>query len=341
MSNRLQMTPDDRTAYQGLVPEGWHRAETPEAKLFAFGLMRVYEELEGTIDLHIHSGPDFGHRLLDSLEVAAQSKAVKMRAIVLKSHAQSTVERAHHLRRMIGGGLDIFGILCLNPSVGGLNPAAVQMAIKLGAKGVWMPSMWADNHSQYVHRSKTKMGYESLDMVFPPKGLTVFDDNGRLKIEVTEILEMVAEADIMLSTGHLRVDESHALLDEANRVGVKKMLVHTVNYHVLDYPLKELEKLADKGAFLEFGYTSLPNPVWPPDDPARQMSLDGVATVIKTVGAERCVVTSDAGPMASPPQIECIRQWITMLKYKGFSQADIDLMTKHNPARLLGMDPKL
>jgi hypothetical protein len=157
-------------ACHGLVPEGWQRAETHAAKLFAFGLMRIYEPLAGTIDLHIHSAPDFGHRLLDSLEIAAQAKAVNMRAIVLKSHAQGTAERAHHLRRMIGGGVDIFGIICLNPSVGGFNPAAVRMALKLGVKGVWMPSMWADNHAQYVHRSRTKMGYESLDMDFPGRG---------------------------------------------------------------------------------------------------------------------------------------------------------------------------
>ena len=300
--------------------------------------LRIYKALEGTIDLHVHGHPDCADRLLTDLEVAIQAKAVKMRAIMLKCHINSTAERANTVQKTIGDGIEVFGMICLNPAVGGLNPAAVEKAIEMGAKAVWMPSMWAENHAQYVRQAQSRMGYETIDVEFPEKGETILSDDGMIKPEVLEILNLVGDKDLMLSTGHLSLHEAHTLLDEANKVGIKKLLVHTVNYHVLNYPLEEQKKMVDKGAFLEFGFTSLPGPLWGPVDPNRIISLDDVCTSIRSVGPENCILTSDAGQITSPPPIEGIRQWIELLKIKGFSQRDLDCMTKTNPAKLLGLD---
>lgn len=300
--------------------------------------VRLYRDLEGTIDLHIHTIPDGFPRLMDDIETVVQAKAVKMRAVMLKGHVTATPDRAYIAQRAVGGGIDVFGMICLNTPVGGMNPEAVKMAIRMGAKAVWMPSMWAENHARYVRESQKLMGYETIGMQFPEPGETILTNDGEMKTEVKEILRLVADHDLMLSTGHLSLKESHLLLDEAKKMGIKKLIVHTVNYHVLHYPLEDQKRMVEKGAFLEYGFTSLPYPIWEPADPKRRISLDDVVTSMRAVGVEHCVLTSDSGQVSSPPPVECMRLWIEFLKIKGFKAEEIDCMTKANPAKLLGLD---
>jgi len=302
--------------------------------------LRIYKDLEGTIDLHIHSIPDASPRLLDDIEVAAQAKAVKMTAVVLKCHATATPDRAYIAQRAVGGGIEVYGIICLNPAVGGMNPEAVRMAIRMGAKGVWMPSTWSKHNVQYMQLYRHPMGTETLGRDPIEEGETVLSKEAQIKPEVKEILALVAEQDVMLSTGHLSLNEAHMLIDEACQVGVKKLSVHTVNYHVMGYPLEDQKILVQKGAFGEYGFTSLPYPIWEPADPSRRISLDDVCRSIRNVGAEHCVLSTDSGQVTSPPPIECMRLWIELLRVKGVDQEEIDTMTKLNPAKLLGLESR-
>jgi len=301
---------------------------------------RTYEALEGAIDIHQHTHPDAADRLLTDLEAVAQAKAVGMRALVLKCHVSMTPDRAAAAREAVGGGIEVFGIICLNPAVGGINPEAVKFAIKLGAKGVWMPSMWSAHNVRYIKEMKHKMGDESIAPQFGDQGVDIVDDKGRMKPEMHDILGMAAQADIMVSTGHLSVEGAHLLLDEANKAGVRKLVVHTVNYHTMNYPLKDLEKMVKvNGAFLEFGFSSLPNPIWMPVDMSRLWTLSDICNAIRTVGPEHCILSTDSGQFTTASPIECMRMWGEMMKVRGFSRAETDLMTKTNPAIVLGLDP--
>jgi hypothetical protein len=297
----------------------------------------IYAELAGTIDMHIHGNPDFCRRLLDDIDIVRLAKATGMRAVMLKSHAGPTADRAYIAQKAVGGGISVFGLICLNPSVGGLNPAAVAMAIKGGVRAVWMPSMWAEHHAAYVRRTGRGMGYESIGMEFPERGETILGEDGRMKPEVDEILDMVAAADIMLATGHLSLPEAHLLVEQAQRRGITRLVVHTVNYHVMKFPLADLKEMVARGAVLEFGFSSLPNGVWDPADPARATSVADAAAIMREVGPANCVVTSDCGQFSTPMPIEAMRLWIEHLKFSRFMPAEIDAMTKHTPARLLGL----
>jgi len=303
---------------------------------------RIYKDLEGAIDIHMHPAPDGYPRLLDDVEVAAQAKAIKMRAIVIKNMISQSPDRAYIAQRAVGGGIDVFGIICLNVYLGGFNVEAVKMAIRMGAKGVWMPAQWTAHELNYYRQTDAVTGAETIGAGHDEEGgLTILDDQGIIRPEISKIIELVAEADIHLSTGHTSLEECHALLDEANRLGVKKKIVHTVNFHVMAYPLRELEKMVkDKGAFIEFGFTSLPNSIWDPVEQYRhrQMTLNDVCKTIRTVGVENCVLSTDSGQTTSPPPIECMRLWTEFLKIKGFSKEEVDIMIKKNPAILLGLD---
>lgn len=299
----------------------------------------IYSGLEGTIDIHCHGNPDFCPRLLDDLELAQLAKATKMRAIMMKSHAGPTADRAYIAQKAVGGGIDIFGLICLNTPIGGFNPAAVALAIKNGVKAVWMPSMWAENHAKYVREMGSGMGYETIGMKFPDQGETIFDANGKIKDEVLQILDMVAEADIMLATGHLDLEESHTLLQQAKARQIDKIVVHTANYHVMKYPAGDLKEMVENyGAVLEFGFSSLPNGVWDPVDPNRLVTLTDICDLIRAVGSKNCLVSTDCGQFSTPMPIEAMRLWIEHLGSRGFSQAEIDDMTKIVPARVLGLD---
>ena len=297
----------------------------------------IYAGLEGTIDIHIHGNPDFCPRLLDDADVVALAKATRMRAVMLKSHAGPTADRAYIAQKAVGGGIDVFGLICLNPSVGGLNPEAVALAIKGGVKAVWMPSMWAENHAAYVRRIGRGMGYESIGMEFPDHGITILD-GGALKPELSHILDMVAKADLMLATGHVSLPEAHVLCQEARARGITKLVVHTVNYHVMKFPLADLKDMVDRcGAVLEFGFSSLPNGIWDPADPARNTTVADCAAIMRAVGPANCLVTSDCGQFSTPMPIEAMRLWVEHLRFSNFTPDEVDAMTKHVPARLLGL----
>ncbi|CAN1558231.1 hypothetical protein MCEMSEM23_02521 [Rhabdaerophilaceae bacterium] len=318
------------------------QASSSENTMWDFAINTgIYRDLEGTIDMHVHPNPDFCARLLDDRDLVALAKATKMRALMIKSHAGPTADRAYIAEKAVGGGIKVFGLICLNPSVGGFNPAAVKLAIKSGVRGIWMPSMWSENHASYVRKEGAGMGYQTIGMEFPPEGsgLSILDANGAIKRDVLTILDMTAEADLMLATGHLGLDEVHVLLSEAKKRAMTKLVVHTANYHVMKFPLTDLKQMAfDYGAVLEMGFSSLPNGIWDPLDRGRLIGVKEVAEMIRAVGPENCVCTTDCGQFSTPMPIEAMRLWISHLRSQGFSQGEIDQMTKHVPARLLGME---
>ena len=77
------------------------------------------------------------------------SGRVGARAIVLKTHQGTTMDRAYLCNRhneIVHGktnNFTMFGSITLNKVVGGINPKAVDVALKLGAKVVWLPTQSA------------------------------------------------------------------------------------------------------------------------------------------------------------------------------------------------------
>ena len=107
--------------------------------------------MKGVIDMHVHTNPDLRLRAYDDLELTDAAVKVGARAIVIKTHQGTTMDRAYLCNRynkIVHGDNDftMFGSITLNHPVGGLNPAAVEVALKLGAKVVWLPTQPAQHH---------------------------------------------------------------------------------------------------------------------------------------------------------------------------------------------------
>jgi hypothetical protein len=285
------------------------------------------EVLEGAIDLHFHATPDLHDRLLDEVEIAKEAREAGMRAVLSKAHYGINASRMYYVSKAVPG-IHTFGGVVLNPAVGGLNPSAVEAAIQFGGKEVWMPSIFSDAHIQHF---KGTYGTMPGRVKWPEKGITILDSEKKLLPAIKEILDMVAEANIILGTSHCSAEESRILINEAFRRGVKKILVTHPHNEVPDLSLEVQLEFARKGAYLEQCFL----PTMPMFYNAR---IKDVIEVIRKAGPERCVMATDFGQVFCPSTVEGLRMFILSLMNQGITEKEIDIMVRKNPAKLLDLE---
>ena len=63
------------------------------------------------------------------------------------------------------------------------------------------------------------------------------------------------------------------------------------------------------------------------------------ARLIQSVGAEHFIITSDFGQEGNPRHPDGMRAFMAALLEAGLTSAEIDLVARRNPARLLGLEP--
>lgn len=296
--------------------------------------MRLDQELlQGAIDIHVHSSPSLFERMYDHAELAEHMRDAGLRAVVIKSHHLGTADRVHFVRKMVPG-IDVFGSIVLNYAVGGLNPFAVDAAIKFGAKVIWMPTVDARHHLQhYGQAGQYGAAMRAVGGVAKAytqvAGITVVDDEGRFLPQVRDILELVAEANIALSCGHLSVPEIMLLIREAKAMGVKKVFVDHPNLFFMGpIPFEAQEEMARAGAYINCTFAEL-SPKW------YSISVSQMAQQIRRLGPDNVLLSTDLGQPHNPPPAEGLRILIRLLLEEGLSAEHIKTMAHANPARLL------
>jgi hypothetical protein len=282
--------------------------------LTAFG----QSNLSGVIDIHVHSDPDSMPRSIDAIDLARLAKARGMRGLVLKNHYESTAALAYIVRKEVPG-IEIFGGIDLNRSVGGINPAAVErMVLMKGGWGrvVWMPTFDSENQVRY---SKENRPFVSVAK------------EGRLLPEVEQVIDLVAKHGLTLETGHSSAEEGLMIVREARRRGVR----HVVVTHAMAAPVRmtipEMQEAAREGAFIEFVYSATLGP-------DRVVEIGDYAKAIREVGPHSCILSSDLGQVGNPLHPDGMALFFGALLKNGVTQADIDLMSKTNPSRALGLE---
>jgi hypothetical protein len=270
-------------------------------------------DLGGVIDLHAHVAPDTAilpfRRSVDAIEAAQLARIHGMRAMVFKEHNTETASWAYLVSQVVPG-IELFGGIVLNRAVGGINPVAVEsMALTRGNRGriVYMPTM----DSEYYNPGS-------------PDAVPVSRD-GELLPEVHEVLEVMAEYDLGLSTGHSRPEESLMLIEAAREAGVDKIYVqHPTDGRIL-MAMDTMKEAVRLGALIEI-------------ELSRAGLTEQKLADIRELGPENVLVTSDLGQPGNVTHAEGFRQALTVLREAGFSQAEIDTMTRINPARFLGLE---
>jgi hypothetical protein len=273
-------------------------------------------DVRGLIDMHIHTGPDVRPRLLDDIDAARQAAQAGIRAVVFKSHVTCTADRATIAGKVVPG-VRVFGGVTLNAALGGLNPAAVEAALRLGARIVWMPTISAQNHIR-------KHGGAS-------QGIGVLGEDGALRPSLFDVFELVKQHDAILATGHLSVEEIMALASGARAAGVRKVVVTHPEMPWIDMPVDVQKRLRDLGVYFERCYVSLLPEIG-------NVPLARIVSDIRLVGVSSTVLATDCGADGLPAPVAGLRAFVAALLAEGFSHRDIQLMTGETPAELLGID---
>jgi hypothetical protein len=274
--------------------------------------------LAGVIDIHVHCAPDSTARSIDALDLARLAKSRGMRGLVLKNHYEPTASLAYVVRKEVPG-IEVFGGVDLNLSVGGMNPSAVEhMAATTGGYGrfVWMSTF----------DSEAQVRYSKQDRPF-----VRVSQNGQLLPETRQVIAVIAQHNLVLATGHPTAEETLLMIREGRNQGVKHMVVtHAMiaPIHMSDAQMLEAAKM---GAYIEFVYNGLIGSY-------KEFTFKDYARAIRYVGVEHCILASDMGQRANPLHPDGLLALFDGLKKEGITEAEINRMAKENPARLLGLE---
>lgn len=290
----------------------------------------IAELLVGAIDLHCHSGPAAMPRILDHHEAMLDAAAAGFRAVLYKDHFYLGVAHAVILEKLVPHtGVKLFSGLALNNASGGINPHAVNHAINIGAKIVWLPTLSAANHIAQT-QEQAKNFPKTAKRMLDPIPLTALDANGRITDDTKMVLDLIAEGDIILAGGHLPAKELIQVFEEAGRRGVKRMLVNHPTY-VVNCSDDDMKALVELGAYLEHSICMFI------EGKSLEFSPSDLAHYIELAGPERTVLSSDLGLQGAPRPIEGFRQIVGMLLDLQFSKQDIRTMIGDNAAWLLDL----
>ncbi|HLM96963.1 MAG TPA: DUF6282 family protein [Acidimicrobiales bacterium] len=281
--------------------------------------------MKGAIDIHVHGYPD---ALVDTgwdfAEICRADYDAGMRPICCKSMYSDTAPMAYFIQQMMDqyakdtGRTDrfrVFGGVVLNYSAGGLNPVAVKTSLKLGGRCIWMPSHDAAHHRQVLGESG---------------GVEVLTEDGDLRPEMSEIFNLVAEHNALLDTCHLGTRERYVVIAEARKAGVERILVTHPQYSVNRASPEQQAEMARLGGYIGlFMYAAVPHFNNPDID------REEVLEIIRKVGPEKLVLSTDYGSMLNVPPVEGMKLYIRLLLALGVDREAIETMVKHNPAWLL------
>ena len=272
--------------------------------------------LDGAIDLHAHYGPDSYPRQWDAFEIAALAKERGLRAIVFKNHWSETASLAYLVRKYGAQGIEVFGAVTLDTPIGGVNPQAVRYMVDVtGGYGriVWMPT----------HDSEHEVAFNK-----DQRPSVAVSRGGKLLPEVLEVLDLIAEHDLTLATGHVTPEETLLILEEARTRGVKRAIV---THPLLDpqftfMTVPQLKQAVALGAVIEITAGSLFR-----EGPGRQRVVDA----IRAIGPESFFVASDSGLVGTPNHTDALVLAARVLRQSGWDERALDVMFKENPARLI------
>jgi hypothetical protein len=279
--------------------------------------------LDGAIDLHCHFGPEtvigVPHSV-DAFEAARDAAALGFSAIVLKSHDFPSNSVAYAVAQTVDG-VKVHGSICCDFCVGGLNPAAVETALRDGAAIVWLPTI--SSQQDVVNGVAALLG-------IPGPGIELLDGDGRLVPEVEEILSLVAQYDAIAATGHTSAAEHFALARNFGHRG-RLVVTHAMNAGAgPQLTVQDCIELAELGAYIELAAATCMAGHGP--------SVGDVVKAIEAIGSARIVLSTDYGWNSELPRPAAgLHEYVDALWEYGAPETQLRQMTCDNPARLLRM----
>ncbi|MBN9220548.1 MAG: hypothetical protein J0I79_21585 [Mesorhizobium sp.] len=288
--------------------------------------------MQGAVDLHVHSGPSLMPRAVDHIEVVQQAVEAGMAAVLLKDHYYPTMPIAHLINKHYPSSVTTLGAVVLNNPLGGINPSAVDYALKQGARIVWMATAHAQNHIDHEKKDadfKNKFPVNSKKTV-APVGSRLVDESGEVTDEVKLILDLVAQADAAVSGGHHHISELWPFYEEAKARGVKRLFLNHPTY-VNEGSFQDVAQLARMGVMIEHSICMfVPSTFY-------LFDREHLRQVIDAAGVENTFFGSDLGQKNNPTPVEGFRLIIGLLLDLGYSEPDVRRMVATNASQFIGL----
>jgi hypothetical protein len=292
--------------------------------------------VRGGFDLHVHIAPDVVDRRIDDIGLARRFADVGLAGFVLKSHYTSTAERAAVVREAVPEARAL-GAIVLNRAVGGVNPVAVEIAAREGARTVWMPTVDSENERAHLAASGpdaklpvwAKLEFDLRERGIGADPVAVLDDHGAVLPEVRDVMALAAEHGMLLATGHVAAAETHTIVEAALEEGVRDVVLTHPDYPGQAISIDDQLELARKGAMIERCFTTpyTGKCTW-------EQWLEGT----RAVGAKRTILSSDLGQVKNPPVEDGLPLMAEKLIEAGFSEDDVRTMAVSNTRELAGVE---
>jgi hypothetical protein len=297
---------------------------------------RARELVRSGYDPHIHIAPDVVERRISDVQLAHRFKELGLAGFGLKSHYTSTAERARVVSEAVPG-VHVIGAITLNRAVGGMNPTAVEIAAREGARIVWFPTVSSENEQHEVLAADpngkvpvwVRFELDIREAGVVPEPVPVVDASGELLPEALAVLEVIARHDLVLATGHLSRDEIFTLVDGALEAGVSTIVVTHPEFPSQRISPEDQVALADKGALMERAFTT---------PYTGKCTWEQIFEATRAVGAERTVLATDLGQIFNPPVEDGLALMADQFLGAGFSEEEVRTMAVENTRRLAGVD---
>lgn len=298
---------------------------------------RARDLLRGAYDTHMHISPDVVERKINDITLARKFAELGMDGFVLKSHYGSTAERAAVVRAAVPE-TNVLGAIALNRAVGGINPLAVEIAAREGARTVWLPTVDSVNES---HEREAAPGakvpvWVKLQLDLREQGIEiapvpVVHEDGTVLPVVREVLGMIARHKMLLATGHLSRDEIFAVVEAALEEGVRDIVVTHPEFPSQDLSVEDQRALADQGALLERCFTT-PH--------TGKVTWERWIENIRATGPERSVLSTDLGQVFNPAVEDGMALMVDRLLEAGFKDEEVYVMAVVNTRIVAGAEAR-
>ena len=293
------------------------------------------ELLKGAIETHVHLNPHMASEdhIMDVLEYANQARDAGMKAVIVKNLGLPTTGGAYFVNKIVSG-FECYGSVVMNLCNGGINPDLIDRAMNDGdgARIIFFPV--GDALNCIRAREKYYKGY--MAPVSMEKALTIFDNNGKILPKVITILEIAKTYDRCINTAHLSPKEVKALIKEAKKIGINKIIVAHAMWPLMGHTKNDLKEYADLGAFLEFEFYLCQTMIQyiaghPPVSEVEMLET------MHYVGVNHSIMSTDMGQAYSPNPIEGFRTFIASMLKCGAKPDEIKTMVQKNPSFCVGL----
>ena len=279
----------------------------------------------GAYDIHVHAGPDVMPRARDMVTLFREAAGAGMGGMLFKDHCFPTHAAVFALNASHKTSTRAFSALALNVTVGGVNPLAVEGALKAGLDLVYFPTYSTAPHLE-------KLGRKHLPMPLPKgefAGIGIRDASGTVIPQVDEVLDLILEYDAVLATGHLSPEETLLLVEAAAKKRLPRVIVTHASEIVPGLSVDEQKRTVEMGAMIEHCFLATTDAV-PGSVPVAE-----IVRQTHEIGAEHVILSSDYGKESLGSPVAGFRRALEDALAAGLTEDELDLVVRRNPKRLL------